>query len=905
MFGSIIPINLRCEYLGNPLGLDMTQPRFSWMLGSSERGEYQSAYQILVASNKEKIDQNDGDKWDTGKVESDKSVNVVYEGKNLESGSTYYWKVQCWDKDKRVSAYSVPATFEMGLLKKSDWQGNWIGANTSIFAPLLRKEFKIVKKVKRARVYISGLGWNELYINGKKVGNHVLDPAMTDYRKRILYVTHDVTDLLVEGLNAMGVILGNGWYSETIPDTSRAFGNSPRLLMQMNIKFADGMVASIKSDKTWKASTGPISRNNIAGGETYDARLEKPGWIKASYDDSSWANAEIKESPGGKLESQLMPAIRVNKTIRPLKLTNPKPGVYVYDFGQLFGGWVKLYVKGPRDTEITIKYSSRILPSGLIDETPYPGDEETDFYTLKGDPEGEVYEPKFTFHPVQYVQIMGYPSVLKRSDLEGRVIHSAVDLSGDFHCSNPLLNRIHQNVIWSLKNALKGFPLDCLHREPIAYNEPASVSSILYTRKYMPLFWTKWLNDIKNTQDQNGWISDWAPNFPGVHRQADASQSGNYPLLVWYLYQYYGDKRILAEHYSAIKAWTDYLASYIIADDHIVIAGWLGDHMVPGKSPGEEQWRSTETPPPLIWTGYYYRNASIVSQAAKIIGKTDDAENYFHLAENIKDAFNKKWLNKDTNNYAMGSQTSNLLPLILGIVPRANEDALVRNIVKNIMEKHNGHLHTGHIGTTCMVEALAKHGRGSDMYKVATTTTYPGWGYMVRQGATTIWEAWGRFQPSNPRKRADSMMMWGCIDEFFYNDLAGIKGPDYHGPGYMTPGFRQIHIKPHILGDLENVKASIKTVRGMICSTWKRKDDSLTLEVSLPCNSQAKVSVPKMGLENIVIEEGGKTVWKDGSYVGGVAGITDGSESANYVTFDVGSGSYFFKLTGAAQRPLK
>ena len=344
----------------------------------------------------------------------------------------------------------------------------------------------------------------------------------------------------------------------------------------------------------------------------------------------------------------------------------------------------------------------------------------------------------------------------------------------------------------------------------------------------------------------------------------------------------------------ALKAWVDYLTS--IADNHIVTEGHYGDHMLPGESPGKEEFISTETPPPLVWTGYYYRDASIVSFAAEILGEPDDAEYYSSLAENIKDAFNEKWLNKDTNQYATGSQTANLFPLVLGIVPRANEEGVVRNIVKDIMEKHGGHLHTGNTGTTCMIDALTEHGWGSVMYKVATTTTYPGWGYMIKEGATTIWERWGRGDD------ADSMIMWASIDEFFYNDLAGIKGPDYYGPGYLTPGFPEIRIEPHVLGDLENARASIKTVRGIVSSSWKRRDNSLTLEVTLPVNSRAKVSVPKMGLENVTIEEGGRAIWKDGSYVGGVVGITDGSESADYVTFDVGSGSCSFKLSGTSPK---
>ncbi|MBC8231933.1 family 78 glycoside hydrolase catalytic domain [bacterium] len=887
---TLAPLELKCEYAVNPLGVDVAQPRFSWEVSSSQRGQIQSAYQILVASSEEQLNANIGDKWDSGKVTSDKSVNIAYEGSALASAEKCCWKVRCWDEDDKASAYSKPATFEMGLLNQSDWEGKWIGSDVSISAPLLRQEFEITKKIKCARTYISGVGWYELYINGEKVGDHVLDPATTDYAKRILYAPYDVTALLREGANAVGVMLGNGWYSE--PGFQRQYGDSPRLLLQMNIEFTDGSTTRIQTDETWKSSNGPITHNDLYGGETYDARLEKPGWTSTGYDDSGWDDVVIKESPGGKMVSQLMPAIKVNQKIEPINLTNPKPGVYVYDMGQLFGGWTKIHLKGPRDTKVTIKYADRISSeSGLVDQERWLGGHsspETDFYILKGDPEGEIYEPRFTYHPVRYVQIEGYPGELTLEDIEGRVVYSAVDMSGDFHCSNPIINQIHQNVVWTLANGLFGIPLDCLHREHWAWTDPATIAGSIYPRKYMPLFWTKWLNDIKDAQRDDGAVPDIAPSYPTD--RSDPAWGSNYPILVWYLHQYYGDVRILQEHYDGMKRWLDYLAS--IADNHIVTEGHYGDHLLPGNAPGEEEFISSETPPLLVWTGYYYRSASIVSQIADILGKPDDAEHYSELAEKIKDAFNDKWLDKNTDQYATGSETANLFPLVLDIIPKANENGVLKNIIEDIMVKHDGHLHTGNTGTTCMIDTLTERGFGDVMYQVATTTTYPSWGYMVKEGATTIWEAWGK---SNA---ADSMIMWATIDEFFYNDLAGIKGPDYHGPGYMTPGFREIEIKPHVLGDLTFARASIRTVRGIVSSSWQKMDSSLTLEVSIPVNSRAKVSVPKIGLENVIVEEGGKTIWKDGSYVSGVAGIADGSDSPGYVTFDVGSGSYLFRLSG-------
>ncbi len=1098
--GPLTPVGLTCEYAADPLGVDAAPPRLSWLLESNLRGQMQSAYQILVASSEAKLKGDTADKWDSGRVESFQSVNVAYGGKALASGEKCWWKVRVWDKDGKASVYSKPATFEMGLLKQTDWKAKWIGMGGAVdyidgkfgravnldgaaqtvriphyaklkpataitisawikptkctdqwreiyrkedgdarhllaigktsgvyglwcglgisgayvergaalpasrlkdgkwhfvaatydgsairfyadgkeigkvsaggrldtagtspayigssggrdeffpggiddvriygralsadeiktmagaaaaaagrglvgwwkldgdlanaaaagkdgtatggavaSAPLLRKTFEIAAKAKRARVYISGLGWYELYINGRKVGDHVLDPATTDYHKRTLYVTYDVTDLLRRGQNAVGVMLGNGWYCE--PGRLK-YGRSPRLLMQMHVELAGGGTAVVKTDQTWKTSRGPITRNDIYGGETYDARLEKPGWAAAGYDDAGWSRAAIKEGPRGRLQSQLMPAIKVNRTIKPVKLTNPKPGIYVYDMGQLFGGWARLRVKGPRGTKVTIKYAARMFKdSGLVDKRRHRGTRETDFYILKGGGR-EVYEPRFTYHPVRYVQIEGYPGSPTRDDLDGRVVYSAVDVSGDFECSNPMLNQIHKNVVWTVTNGLFGIPLDCLHREHWAWTDPATITGSLYPRKHMPLFWTKWLDDIADAQHANGAVPDICPSYPGG--RSDPAWGGNYPILVWYLHQYYADNRIVERHYAGMKKWIDYLTS--IADGHLVKKGHYGDHMLPGKSPGREEFISSETPRPLVWTGYYYRGARVVSRAAGLLGKADDAKRYGLLAEQIKDAFNKEWLNKKTHQYAGGSQTANLFPLALDIVPKANQAGVLKNVVREIVEKRGGHLHTGNTGTTCMIDTLTERGRGDVMYRVVTAETYPGWGYMVKHGATTIWEHWGL------GGGAESMIMWATIDEFFYNDLAGIRGPDYYGPGEAAPGFREIHIKPRVLGDLKYAKATFRTVRGVVSSSWKREGKSLVLEVTLPANSRGSVSVPKLGLAKVTITEGGKVVWKDGSYVSGVAGITGAADSAGYVTFHLGSGQYRFKLSSA------
>ena len=670
--------------------------------------------------------------------------------------------------------------------------------------------------------------------------------------------------------------------------------------MQMNIDYMDGSSTSVFSDgirhsyeMIWKASGGPIIHNDIFGGETYDARLEIEGWTDPEFDDSGWKDAVVRYwSPGAgpdvEISSQLMPAIKVNKILKPVDFTSPETGVYVYDLGQVFGGWIRLRVKGPRGTELKIRYSGR--PFGESYHTA--GESETDTYILNGDPQGEVFEPRFTYHPVRYVRIEGYPGQLSIADLEGRVVYNDIDMSGDFTCSNPLFNQIHQNVTWTLSNTMFGIPLDCLHREHWAWLDPATVAGSVYPRKHMPLFWTKWLTDIKDAQLENGSVPDVAPNYHSTSWSsypADPAWGSNYPILVWYIYQYYGDRRVLEGHYEGMKKWTDYLTS--TAENHLITSGRYGDHMVPGDAPGEEIWISSEAPTgPLVWTGYYYRNASIVSRAAEILGITEDAGVYAELAGNIKNAFNEKWLDNKTSQYADGSQTQNIFPVELGIVPGEIEKEVVQHIISDITDNYNYHHHTGNTGTTCLIDALAEAGYADLLYRMVNSTDYPGWGYMVKQGSTTINESWG------VTNGTDNMIMWAVIDEFFYNDLAGIKGPDYHGPGFMTPGFREIEIKPYVAGDLTYAWAAIRTVRGMLSSMWERSGDSLRMEIRIPVNSTARVSVPKMGMKNVTVIENHDIIWKKGSFVDTGKGISGGTESENYVTFNIGSGFYDFLI---------
>ena len=896
----LTPTDLRCEYLENPLGIDRIPPHLSWSLESKKRGSRQTAYRILVAESEEGILAGEGIMRDSGKIESDQTSHVSYEGGTLQSRKKYWWKVQVWDEEAQSIGFSPPATFVTGILNQTEWKARWIGADKEISSPLLRKELALDGIVTSALAYFSGIGWSELYINGAKVGDRVLDPAHTDYHKSIVYVTHDITELLVEGDNVIGIMLGNGWFSE--PGWSHPYGDSPQALLLLDITYLDGRSVTIKTDSTWKTSPGPITQNDLWNGEVYDARLEQLGWAETGFDDSSWEPVSIKDRSRGVIKSQLMPPIRVNQTMKPLELHNPQPGVFVFHFGQLFGGWVRLRAKGPAGTEITVKYSARLdADSGLLDVHRHEKGSVSDTYIMKGEGKGEEYEPRFTYHPVRYVQIEGYPGTPTLEDVEGCVVYSSVDLSGGFSSSNPLLNKIHKAVLWTVTNGLFGLPLDCLYREHWAWIDPATITGNLFPRKFMPEFWVKWLEDIRESQFENGGVPDVAPNY-WQRTQEDPAWGGNYPILVWYLYRYFGDKRILEEHYQGIKKQVEYLET--MAENLLLVEGHFGDHMLPGSEPGTEEFISSETPRSLVWTGYFYRAAIVMAEAARVLGKEQEADHFGELAEQIRDAFNKEWLNGQKGVYATGSQTANLFPLALGIVPEETRDILVRNTVDDIYNKYDGHHHTGNTGTTCMLTTLSDYDNGEALYDVVTVETYPGWGYMIAEGATTIWEGWSLGAKAG---NAESMIMWATIDEFFYNDLAGIKGPKYYGPDSFDTAFGTIDINPFIPDDLDHAGAHIKTISGQVSSKWKKTKEGLTFDVLIPPNTAANVTVPILDIGNPVIQEAFTTVWKEGSFVPGVGGISGAEklDGKKAVSFSLSPGYYRFSVGKVERSPYQ
>ena len=852
------PTGLRCEYLVNPLGVDVPQPRLSWVLAHPERGQGQSAYQVLVSLQPEVAA---GDHWDSGRVTSAQSTQVPYAGKPLESGRAYHWKVRWWDKSGAASPWSAPAVFDTGLLAASDWKGKFIGG-----ANQLRKEFKLERRPARARAYIAGLGYYELRVNGRKVGRSVLDPGWTTYEKRVLYAAYDVTGLLRQGANAVAVTLGQGWYA------SRA------LLLQLNIELEGGGRTEVASDASWKVAQGPILSDSIYDGEVYDARQETPGWDRPGYDDANWKPASLVEAPKGVLSAQMMPPIRIVDTIVPFKMTSPRRGVYVYDMGQNFSGLVELRVKGPRGARVRLRHSELIYEDGTLNVENLRTARATDTYILRGSGEEEVYQPRFTYHGFRYVELTGYPGAPKLDTIRGRVVHTDVAPAGGFAASKPVLNQIQRLILWGITSNLHSVPTDCNQRnERMGWMADAHLYAESAMLNFdMAAFYTNFLRDIHDVQGPDGTLTDTVPHKYG-QRPADPAWGAAYPLITWYMYLYQGDRRILEQHYEGVKAWTDFQRTR--SQDGILSYSYYGDWVPVVKTPG-----------PLVSTFYYYYSAQLTARMAEILGKTADTEAYRKLASEIQDAFNRKFWNAETQVYGNGSQTSLVLPLYLDMAPKDRAGRLMSALRDDIVYYNNTHLTTGIIGTKYLMELLTRSGNSDLAYELAAQTTYPSWGYMIERGATTLWELWQ--ERTGPSMNSHNHPMFGSVSAWFYNALAGINLDP------ARPGFERIRIQPTPARDLRWASGSLETLRGTIVSSWNRAEKSFRLEVTIPVGSEAEIHLPKLGLSGITVRESGQVVFRNDAYQPGAAGLRGARQTASAVIFDAGSGSYVFELTG-------
>jgi len=868
------PSDLRCEYLREPMGIDVRQPRFSWVLGFQGRGELQTAYQILVSSSRALLDQDKGDQWDTGRTSSEEINQVAYQGKPLASGHTYYWKVRSWDKEGKASAYSDATTFEMGLLSRDEWKGQWIGGGRE-----LRKEWALPAAVVRARAYVTALGYYELYINGRRIGHNVLDPAFTLYPKRVLYSTYDVTGALHAGPNAIGAMLGGGWATLSLRSSFKGYYSSPALLVQLNVELEGGRQLSLASDGTWKAAGGPIVSDSVYNGEVYDARQETPGWNRPGFDDSSWRAATVSAGTSGAISAESMPPIRVVREAIPLSFSNPHPGVYVFDMGQNMSGWVRLRVAGPAGTRVQMRFAEVIYPDGSINTENIRSAKSRDVYILRGGGT-ETYEPRFTYHGFRYVELTGYPGTPNLDTLRARVVHTAVDAVGGFSTSNETLNQIQRLIVWSQLTNLFSIPTDCDQRdERQGWMGDAQVTGEEAVMNFdMAAFYTNFIRDIHDEQGEDGTLTDTVPHRFGS-RPADPAWGTAYPQLTWYMWQYYGDKRILEENYEGVKRYVEFLRGR--ASGNILSYSYYGDWVSVVRTPGE-----------FVSAAYYYYDVELLARMAGVLGRNEDAQAYQQLGAQIRAAINQKFYDSAAGNYANGSQTANAMALGLGLPSGEARGKVADNLTNDVLYERNTHLTTGFIGVKFIMPVLTEMGRSDLAYELAEQTTYPSWGYMIKQGATTLWELWQN--KTGPSMNSQDHAMFGSVGAWFYQALAGIR------MAADSTGYRQMVIEPHVVEDLRNASASVETLRGTVASSWTHDPGKLTLEVTVPAGSDARVVIPREEqMDTVTVTESGRAVWGEGHYVPGDPGITAASQNPHGdVVVEVGAGRYTFVLTG-------
>jgi len=839
--------NLRTEYAVEPIGIDCTNPRFSYELVSESAGIVQMSYRIAVATSPDKLDSPD--MWDSRIVEGCKNFNILYDGKPLKSCTEYFWRVTVECEDD-ITAVSDIACFETAFLSEDEWNdAKWIGKTEQVRGddepnPIFRKEFTVPKNLRRARAYVSGLGFYELSVNGEKCDNSFLNPGQTDYEQSVLYVTHDITDLLSEGENAYGISLGRGRFNMA---TVNAWGwECPpwraecRYIMKIMLEDASGNITWINSDETVKASTGPLLYDCLYRGETYDARLEKNGFDTVGYDESDWENAVAVKAPLGKLHTMPYEPIRPIRSVEPVAMWRNERGGTVYDFGIMTAGAAVFFFNEKADTEISIRFTEKVDDKGqtVLEYEAVSAHLQLDKYICKG--EDDIYMPTFTYHGFQFIEITG-ASDLDMNSIKAVVMHTDVETTGYFDCSNTLLNRIHGNCTNAMLNNYHGIITDTPVYEKNGWTGDAQLTAQAAMYNFdMVKFYEKWVRDIAESQIETGEIcvicptANWGYEF--VHTQHWDAVGGPVPawdaalmLIPKWVKEFYGADKLIRENYDVFVKYMDYIAKF--AEGNVIRRG-LGDWLAPSNDTASCSFPPDS--PEIVATTYYYLFAKAMTEYAQLLDKEGDARKYEKLAEDIKKAFNAAFWNVHekcfTTRYPHFRQTNNVFPLAAGIVSDDKYDYLLARTVYEIHESANDHLDVGIVGTKYIFHLLAQTGNIELAYKIATKTTYPSFGYMLENGATALWESW------ELSTRSLNHHMYGSIDDLFYQYICGIKP--------TSDGFKSFTIKPMIPAELKHAKAGIQTVSGRISVRWIKNVGKLTMTCQVPAGSDALIYVP-------------------------------------------------------------
>jgi len=885
------PARLRTEYKQNPIGIDARQPRLSWQLASTGRGVTQTAYQIRVVSNKPGPKGGTETVWDSGKVLSEESIQLPYAGPPLKSGQRYYWQVKIWDGNAVASDWSDPASFEMGLLEPSDWQAKWIEPEVQgdqgkpAPVPMLRRDFKLNGAVESARAYVTCHGLYEMQLNGQRVSDYLFNPGWTSYNKRLQYQSYDITNLLRTGDNAVGVLLGDGWYKGDLTWTPKRnfYGARVGLLMQIKITYKDGRQETVGTDGSWKASTGPILMSEIYAGETYDARLEKPGWSASGYDDKDWTPVKIASYGTENLVAPAGPPVRRMQELEPVKIFKTPAGDTVADMGQNMVGWVRLKVQGPSGATVTLRHAEVLDKQGNFYTENLRGAAETIRYTLKGGGP-EVFEPHFTFQGFRYVAIDGYPGQVTRDSLTGIVIHSDMSVTSEFETSKPLVNQLQHNIIWGQKGNFLDVPTDCPQRdERLGWTGDAQVfSATAAFNMDVAGFFTKWLRDLAADQYPTGSVPFVIPDVLGGKGGAVAGGSAAWAdsavIIPYNMYLAYGDKRILEEQYPSMRAWVEYMRKRA-GDDYVWrndfhFGDWLAFASTSADYPGATTGKD------LIATAFFAHSTDLLQRIAATIGKQDDAANYLQLLEKIKAAFCREFVT-ETGRVGENTQTAYVLALDFGLLPDNLRPIAARRLADDV--KTRGHLTTGFVGTPYLCDVLSRWGYLDTAYFLLNHDQYPSWLYEVKQGATTIWERWDGEKPdgSFQDKSMNSFnhYAYGAVGDWMYRVMAGIDIDE------SAPGYKHVLIQPQPGGGFTTVKASHESMYGEVGSAWTIKDGQMELNVEIPANTHATVRLPKAQLSGMT--ESGRAI----TVGNGITGARQDNDSA---IVEIGSGLYRF-----------
>jgi alpha-L-rhamnosidase len=901
---SLTPKQLRCEYLVNPPGVDETHPRLSWVVESGQRGQRQTAYQILVASDEARLRKDQGDLWDSGKVGSSEATGIVYGGKPLSSRQRCFWKIKVWDKAGKPSAWSDRAMWGMALLKPGDWKAQYVSFSDKtpihrfadpLFLPparQYRKEFAAAKPVWRATIYATALGIYELHLNGQRVGDAYFAPGWTDYRQRAYYQTYDVTLLVKQGGNALGAWVADGWYAGYIgfglltkigtEGIGRyTYGKTPALMAQLEIEYADGSRETIVTDSSWKVTgAGPIQEADFLMGESYDARQRMTGWSRPGFDDSRWEAAIRAEDNGSvkgkfyeyrnptngkgpkiegrevdlgfkrppKLEAFPGLPVRAIEEIKPITITSTTNGVHIFNLGQNFAGVARLKVKGPAGTRVRLRYGEMLHPDGRLMTENLRKARAIDFYTLRGDPEGETYQPRFTFHGFQYVELTGYPGQPDQETITGVVLHSDTPLTSAFECSDPMVNRLFKNVVWTQRANFIDLPTDCPQRDE-RFGWTGDAQAYVGTAAYnadVAAFYTKWLRELMESQRPSGTFPGYAP-YPFQHGWDFGTAWCDAGVICpWTIWKAYGDTRIIErcwEPMTRFIAWRKGASKDFLGVAH-------------GNDWGDWLAVNEKTPLDYIDTAFFAYSTKLMAEMAQAIGKTKEAAEYRELFGKIKAAFNQKYV-KDDGSLALNTQTAYALALYMDLLPDNLRTAAGALLAKKIQDNET-RMSTGFLGTRPLLPVLSASGQSDLAVRLLQSRKFPSWGYEIEQGATTIWERWNSYTkdkgfggPQNAEMNSFAHYAFGAVCEWMFSQLAGIQSD---GPGYKS-----IIIRPTIPSPKSNpdqkpidwVRAHYDSIRGRIASAWKVGDGGLSLDVTIPANTTATVYIPARDLASV------------------------------------------------------